>query len=125
LAVPKPSRRVLIIEDQPSVRNVLYVLLAGIRCDGEVVCSSRQALERIQRESFDALLLDLRCSEMPPGQIVSAVQNLQPSLLGRVLVITGEVADPRMLEEIENLRLPRFSPKRLAVDLRAFLCSLF
>jgi len=95
-------RHVLIIEGEPSVRNVLYVLLAGLGCEGEIANSGHQALAMIKTESFDAILLDLRCSEMPAGEMVTAIRDLRPNLVGRVLVITGEVSDPQAMEMIRK-----------------------
>jgi CheY-like chemotaxis protein len=48
-------RKVLIVEDEPSIRNVLYVLLAGLGCDGEVANDTKQALFMIRKEQFDAV----------------------------------------------------------------------
>ena len=95
-------RNVLIVEDEPSIRNVLYVLLAGLGCEGDIAHNGRQALAMIEKESFDAVLLDLRCSEMPAGEMVSAIRELRPNLVGRVLIITGEVSDPRTMEMIKK-----------------------
>jgi len=91
-------RRVLIIEDEPSIRNVLYVLLASIGCDAETATNGAQALAMVQREQFDALLLDLRCSDLEPEMVLSNVYRIRPSLIGRVLVVAAEVADEKALE---------------------------
>jgi CheY-like chemotaxis protein len=45
-------RKVLVIEDVPSIRNVLYVLLAGLGCDSHVAYDARQALPMIREDSF-------------------------------------------------------------------------
>jgi DNA-binding NtrC family response regulator len=123
---PKPSqsisagpthRKVLIVEDEPSIRNVLYVLLAGLGFDGDVAHSGRQALSMITRESFDAVLLDLRCSDMAAEQVVAKIGEIQPSLVGRVLIITGEVTDPPTLEFIERYTLPSVPRHRVLQDI--------
>jgi DNA-binding response OmpR family regulator len=46
-------RKVLIIEDEPSIRNVLYVLLAALGCDGQIAYDTRQALSMIREGSFE------------------------------------------------------------------------
>lgn len=105
-----PHRKVLIIEDEPSIRNVLYTLLASIGCDAETVSSGAQAMALVEREKFDALLLDLRCSNVQPEEVVTGVQRIRPSLIGRVLVVTGDVADQKTLDLIERnflLHIPR------------------
>jgi DNA-binding NtrC family response regulator len=112
-----PRRKILIIEDEPSIRNVIYVLLAGANCDGEVAYSGKQALGMISRSSFDAVLLDIRSADNPPEEIVSQMKRLRPSLVGRVLVITGEIADPKILDWIEHHRLHHLPGNRLMQDL--------
>jgi DNA-binding response OmpR family regulator len=121
---PVPRRRVLMIEDEPSIRNVLFVLLAGLGLDGDVAYDARQALSMLRQNSFDAILLDLRCSNLPPDQIVSAIQEIRPSLVGRVLVITGEVSDPAALESVEKLCLPHVSRNRVVEELWVRLRAL-
>jgi two-component system response regulator PilR (NtrC family) len=117
-------RKVLIIEDEPSIRNVIYVLLAGLGCESDVAHNGRQALAMIQHENFDAVLLDLRCSDLPPEQVVSQLREIRPNLVGRVLVITGEVADPQTLEMIERNCLPHVPRNRLMQDLWEHLRTL-
>ena len=113
-----PSRRkVLIIEDEPSIRNVLYVLLAGVGCDGDVAHDTDQALSMIRKDQFDAVLLDLRSAHLPPEQMVSAITELRPSLVGRVLVITGEVSDPGTLEMLKRYAMPHVPRSRITSEL--------
>ena len=122
---PIPSRRkVLVIEDEPAIRNVLYVLLAGFGYDGDVAHDTQQALSMIQKDRFDAVLLDLRSAHLPPDQMVSAITDLRPSLVGRVLVITGEVADPKTLEMLERCAVPHVQRSRVASDLWGRLRTL-
>jgi DNA-binding NtrC family response regulator len=120
-----PTRRkVLIIEDEPSIRNVLFVLLAGQGCHSDVAYGGRQALAMLQKESFDAVLLDLRCSELQAEKVVSEIKEIRPNLVGRVLVITGEVTDPETLEIIERNCLPHVSQSRMMDELWTRLRSL-
>jgi DNA-binding response OmpR family regulator len=56
-------RKVLIIEGKPSIRNTIYSLLASPGFDGDEAHSARQAPAMVSRENFDAVLLDLRCSD--------------------------------------------------------------
>jgi CheY-like chemotaxis protein len=110
-------RRVLIIEDEPAVRNVLYVLLAGVGCEGDVAHTDRQALEMVTREDFDAVLLDLRCCSLPPERVVSDMRRIRPNLVGRVLVINGEVADPQTLDLVEQLCIPHVPRGRVIQEI--------
>jgi DNA-binding NtrC family response regulator len=125
LSTDRARRKVLIIEDDASIRNVLYVLLAGQQCDGHVATSGRQALSMIGREAFDAILLDMRCQNVSPDQMLSQISELHPNLIGRVLVITGEVTDAKSLEMIERNCLPHVSRGKLTTDLLSQIRALF
>jgi CheY-like chemotaxis protein len=125
LVFPRPSARakssrraVLIIEDEPSIRNVLYVLLAGLGYEGDVAHDTHQALSMLRSKNrFEAVLLDLRSAQMPPDQMLTAITELRPSLVGRVLVITGEFSDPHILETLERCAVPHVARSRVTSDL--------
>lgn len=106
------------------MRNVLCVLLAGLRCEGDIVPNTREALAMIEKQSFDAVLLDLRCSGMPATETVSALKNLRPSLVGKVLVITGDVSDPQTMEMIKKNHWPYIPRHRVMQELWERLRSL-
>src|ERR1035441_7297127 len=124
MATNPPRRKVLIIEDEPSIRNVLYVLLAGLGYDGEAAPDAYEGLSMIRRGEFDAVLLDLRSSQLPPDQMVCAITELRPSLVGRVLVITGEVSHPRTLEMLERYELPHVPRSRITSDLSSSIAQM-
>ena len=110
-------RKILVIEDEPAIRNALYVLLAGLGCEGDVAYSGRQALAMLSREKFDAVLLDLRCRELSAEQVVAEIREIRPNLVGRVLVITGDVADAQTMEMIERHCLPHIPRNRMMQEL--------
>ena len=115
----------LIIEGQPSIRNVLYVLLAALGSEENIARTAHQALATIEKQSFEAVLLDLRCSRMPAGEMATAIKELRSSLVGRVLVITGEVADPQTIERIRKNCWPHISRQRVMQELWRRVRSLF
>jgi len=114
-----PRRKVLIVEGEPTIRNVLFVLLAGLGCDGDVAADSKQALSMLRKERFDAVLLDLRSSHLPPEEMFSSIIELRPTLVGRVLVIVGEVADPATMATLERCAVPHISLTHMASELRS------
>ena len=122
MAAMPPRRKVLIIEDEPSIRNVLYVLVAGLGYDGDSASDAQQALSMISKDQFDAVLLDLRSAQLP--QMVSAITELRPSLVGRVLVITGEVSHPKTIEMLERYAVPHVPRNRVTADLSRSIAQL-
>jgi DNA-binding response OmpR family regulator len=124
MALKPPHRKVLIIEDEASIRNVLYVLVAGLGYDGDAAFDGRQALSMIRQDQFDAVLLDLRSSQLPPEQVVCAITELRPSLVGRVLVITGEFSDPDTLDMLQRYALPHVPRSRITSDLSRSIAQM-
>ena len=117
-------RKILIVEDEPAIRNTLYTLLAGLGCDGDMAYDGRQALAMVSREQFDAVLLDLRCPLLSVEEVVAQIHEIRPSLVGRVLVITGEVADEKTLDLIEQHFLLQVPRSRLTQELGSLLRAL-
>jgi DNA-binding response OmpR family regulator len=124
MASAPQNRRVLLIEGEPAVGEVLRVLLKKLGCHGEVAVDGQQALAMVRRRDFDAVLLDLRSSSLPPEEVVSGIHEIRPSLVGRVLVITGEVDDHQTLELVERYFLLQIPRNRLINDLVGRLRAL-
>jgi CheY-like chemotaxis protein len=116
-----PQRKVLIIEQDPSVRNVLLTLIAGLGCEAGVAYNGQQGIDLIRSEKFDAVLLDLRCAHAQADEVVPTIQSLRPNLLANVLAITDDVADPKTLDLIERYLLLQVPGNRPVRDMAATL----
>ncbi len=125
IAAPAAShRRVLLIEKEAAVGEAVRILLKKLGCQGEVAANGQEALAMVSRRDFDAVLLDLRSSSLPPEEVVSGIHDIRPSLVGRVLVITGEVDDHRTLDLVERYFLLQIPRNRLINDLVGRLRAL-
>lgn len=118
------GRKVLLIEGEPVARELLRVVVKNLGCQGQVAADGRQALSMVSSEDYDAVLLDLRSSSLPPEEVVSGIHDIKPSLVGRVLVITGEVDDHETLDLIERYFLLRIRQSRVLLDLVGRLRAL-
>lgn len=118
------DRKVLLVEGEPAASDLLRVLVNRLGCNGELVTNGQQALAMVNRTDYDAVLLDLRSSILPPEDVVSGIHEIRPSLIGRVLVITGEVDDRETLELVERYFLLQIRRSRLIIDLVSRLRAL-
>jgi len=120
----RSQRKVLILEEEPSVRNALLTLLTGFGCKVDVASNGKQAIDIIRNEKFDAVLLDLRSPHAQAEEVVPSIQALRPALLANVLVITGDVPDAKTLDLIERYFLLQVSGERTVQDIARTLQAM-
>ena len=86
-AKPTSSLRILIVDDEP---GILEVVSAYLRCDGHMVAiaaSGREALEKFQRNHFDLVVLDRVMPEMSGDQTARFIKQLNQNT--PVIMLTG------------------------------------
>jgi CheY-like chemotaxis protein len=84
-----PSR-ILVVDDDPTVCELIQEVLAAAEMESFALTDSRQAATRITQERFDAIFLDVR---MPPPDGIELTRKIRASGLNRrtpIVVITGE-----------------------------------
>lgn len=82
-----PRRRVLVVDDEPAVREVLVEMLTELGQDVSAAESASAALERLACEPFDLLLTDLSMREMDGLRLAAEARRLAPGLM--VVLTTG------------------------------------
>jgi DNA-binding response OmpR family regulator len=118
------ERYILTAEKAARIRSVVSALLEDVECDGEVARRARERLDEFMELECDRLLLDLRRVAVPPDGVSPPVKNVRASLLGRVLVITGEVTDPEVFRQIEAVGALHSSPKQRITEFRSYAHAL-
>jgi CheY-like chemotaxis protein len=86
-ATPRSSLKILIVDDEPSI---LEVVSACLRCDGHMVAtaaSGREALEKFRRNRFDLVVLDRVMPEMSGDQTAHFIKQLKRDI--PVIMLTG------------------------------------
>ena len=92
----KPRRgsgiRILLVDDEPSIRQAFATLLMR---DGYVVevASSGEAAERtLGEKQIDCLILDYRIPDVRGDLLFEYAHSVQPHLKERTIFITGDIA---------------------------------
>lgn len=119
------QRKILVIEHEPTLRNLIRILLTSMGCECTLADGGLSALGMLSQKTFDAVLLDLRLPDLPPIRVLSGIKTIQPTLVGRVLVINSEVANSGTMEAIERFCLPNISRNRLVQELWPKLEHMF
>lgn len=97
----QPRRKVLFLDDRPSIRNLL-VLLGRIESEDESAAARRLSLASLKSKQFDAVVLDLRITDTGPRQEVRGIGDIGAGWAGKLMVIILEVNGPKTLDMIER-----------------------
>ena len=120
------GRRLIFTAEKPQrIHSALSVVSALVESEGDATPSARERLREFTKRGCEWFILDLRGVDVPPGGIFPAVRNVRAVYLGGVLAVTGEVTDPKVFRQIEQLRHPQVSLERLRSTFRAFGHALF
>ncbi len=81
------SYRVLVVDDEAPVRELFDELLKKERCVVRSVSSGEEALDMLNKEDFDIVLLDIKLSGMSGLEALKKIKDLKPKTA--VVMITG------------------------------------
>lgn len=99
-------RRVLIVDDDTEMLEVLTRALSRETLEVEAVTSGREALNRLIREDFDLILSDVRMPEFDGKQLYKFVEEHVPDHKDRVIFLTGDVGTESTMEFIRGVGAP-------------------
>jgi hypothetical protein len=97
----QPRRKVLFLNDRPSIRNLL-VLMGRIESEDESAAAGRPSLASLSPKQFDSVVLDLRITYPGPRQEVRGIGDIRAGWAGKLMVIILDVNGPKTLEMIER-----------------------
>jgi excisionase family DNA binding protein len=131
-AVPSPSKtttaaptsrpRILVVDDEAAIRELLAKTLSLAEYDVDVAPEGRTAVERLRGSSYDLLITDLRMPGVDGLSVIKEARRYRPDL--PVVIITGFSTEASAIEAINlgvagYLTKPFRVPKVLAVAAKA------
>ncbi|MDP2898873.1 MAG: response regulator [bacterium] len=110
------ARRVLVIDDETVVRNSCRRVLEEEGFHVSVAADGREGIEKLSKENFDAVIVDLRMPGVGGMDVLRIVKRNKPD--ARVLIITAyssvaSAVEAMQLGAADYLPKP-FTPKELA-----------
>jgi len=113
--------RVLIVDDEVSVRRVMAVVLTRLGFPCETADSGEEALRILEAQRIDAVISDLQMPGMSGMELLAKVKQIYPHLI--FLVVTG-VDDIRVGIQAMRQGADDYLVKPLQVDANILLASL-
>jgi len=116
-AAPAPLQRcrIVVVEDEPALREVVTRAFAGHGNRTVVFEHGEDALPYLLSEAVDLVVSDIRRPGLNGIELYDALARVRPSLLKRLLFITGDVLSPETTAFLSRTRA-RFLCKPLRLD---------
>lgn len=95
----RQRRKVLVLSGGPYVRNLLNLIE---KLDVQNAAQRDALLATVNRQRFDAVVVDLRWPSLPSKVEVCGFAGIRPAWDGNLLVITAEINGPKTLDMIEQ-----------------------
>jgi signal transduction histidine kinase/ActR/RegA family two-component response regulator len=99
--VPALAGSVLVVDDEPSVREILVAQLGHMGSHADSAGSAREAERLLHGQRYDAVLLDLRMPGASGLDIHRDLARRDPMLAQRVVFMTGDFVNDDLLKAVQ------------------------
>ncbi|MEX2409277.1 MAG: ATP-binding protein, partial [Rhodovibrionaceae bacterium] len=123
-AAPSAALRVLLIDDEADVREILSECLRGLGHEVELAESGGDALNLMGRNSYDVILSDLRMPGLDGPRLYTHLCDHAPELLGRLGFVTGDAMSPAVRSFLKTAKRPYIEKPANPDDLRDLIARL-
>jgi CheY-like chemotaxis protein len=109
-AAPAPHQsdrlKILVVDDEMSVRVALQRYLAARGHDVEATASGQDALQRAGATAYDAVILDMRMPDLSGEELYRELEARDPETARRVIFTTGELVREPMRRFLDSTGRP-------------------
>lgn len=90
------KKRILLVDDNFPLLETLSFFLKEADYDVHLATDAKEAVRQLQRENFEAMILDYRVRGNVNEILFEQVRTLDPAFFPRLLVMTSDLDDPRL-----------------------------
>ena len=101
-SVDARRRRLLVVDDEPGVVEVLRAVLESNGYMVEVAANGTEALERLQADRYDLIISDLYMPGMDGETLYKCLRDTNPDLAQRMIFVSGDTVSPRARNFVES-----------------------
>jgi CheY-like chemotaxis protein len=103
---PVAKRRILVIDDEPSIVAVLKAMLSRDGHEVETVNDGAEAKRLLRERDYDVVLCDLKMPKVDGAQLFRWLKETKPSLASRFIVMTGDFLSPTTQKALQEWGVP-------------------
>ena len=122
--LPAGAARVLVIDDEAEITDLLRTLLEAAGYEVASADSGAVALELLDTARFDAIVSDLRMPDLDGAALWRAVRERHPLLVRRMLFVTGDTLSPGARQFLDETGCPRLEKPFARAELLEQLAQL-
>ncbi|HVQ16784.1 MAG TPA: response regulator, partial [Vicinamibacterales bacterium] len=125
-AEPASKPRILIVDDEPSMREMLRIVLRRDGYDVTVAANGTEALDVLQRERMDLLLSDIRMPDISGVEVLRAAKEANKDLVAFMMTAfasTDTAVEAMRLGAVDYFTKP-FNMDELRIKVRQHLETL-
>jgi CheY-like chemotaxis protein len=105
-----PSKRILIVDDEASIRNLLREFLTELGTETACACNGLDALEQVQKFDPDLVIIDL---VMPEQEGIETIRTLRKTRKDLKIIAVSGAFSGQFLRTAELLGANAVMPKPL------------
>jgi two-component system NtrC family sensor kinase len=110
--------RILVVEDEPTVAELIADVMADEGYLVETLLDSRVALRRLEENSYSLVICDLKMPHVDGPGLYRALAHRGNPMQQRVLFVTGDTMGPRTIEFLKTSGLPYLAKPFLVEELK-------
>jgi two-component system response regulator PilR (NtrC family) len=122
-SIPAANPRILVVDDEPSMREMLRIVLRRDGYDVVIVPNGTDGMDRLRTEPFDLLLSDIRMPDVSGVEVLRAARQVNPEILAFVMTAfasTETAVEAMRLGALDYFTKP-FSMDELRLKIRQHL----
>ena len=114
-----PGERILIVEDEPTVAELIADVLTEEGYSVATLLDSRAALGQLEEKTYSLVICDLKMPYVDGPGLYRALVRREDPMQHRVLFVTGDTMGPRTMEFLKSSGLPYLAKPFLVEELKA------
>jgi DNA-binding response OmpR family regulator len=119
------TKRILIVEDEPSIANLCQRVLAREGFEVEIAVNGTLAQEMIEKKQYHICIIDIRTPQLSGADLYQWLQKNYLQVANHVIFTTGSVIEEKTMAFIEQSGRPflskPFTPNELTAIVKEAL----
>ncbi len=108
-----PAARILVVDDEPSMREMLNILLRREGYDVTVADNGTAAIDLLQRHFFDMLISDIKMPDVSGVDVLRKAKEINPGIIGIMVTAYGS---KESIQEVLRLQAADYIDKPFNVE---------